>query len=226
MTPGGIPSAAARRARIDQQRQAEHKRRTLHTGAHTMQPIKDPAILRGWMDVASQHDAEHPSGASWYLLLLIGFNTGLRIGDIVSLRVGEIRGHDRLIRLAQKTRKETSIKIRPSVRAAIDQRLAGRDPDEFVFPSRADPSRKERCMNRGQAYKIIRAIADRAGYRGRVGCHTMRKTYAYQLYQASGRNLSLVQYQLGHSSEAVTLKYIGLTQEVTDEAIDKMPVIT
>ena len=53
-------------------------------------PIKDYQMVRKWLKIAEEHDRERrKGGVSWYMLLLLGFNTSLRIGDICELRVIE-----------------------------------------------------------------------------------------------------------------------------------------
>lgn len=43
-----------------------------------------------------------------------------------------------------------------------------------------------------------------------LGTHTMRKTGAYRVYTQSNYNIGLVMHLLNHSSEAMTLTYLGL----------------
>ena len=66
-------------------------------------------------------------------------------------------------------------------------------------------------------------IAEKAGFNEHVGCHTMRKTFAWNLYESTGRNLAIVQKQLNHSSQEATIHYLGLDQKAMDNAIMNMP---
>ena len=203
-------------------RQRAHRAKL--TGTRTSQPIKDTATVARWLRTAREHDLTRRSGVSWYLLLLIGFNTGLRISDIVRLRVRDIRGHERLVVVARKTGREADIKLKADVRKTIDTYLGNADPDEFIFRSRErGPDGQPKPIDRRTALRIVQRIAAATGYTSHVGTHTMRKTYAYALYIASGRDLSIVQHQLGHSSTAVSLHYIGLDRETTDAAASRMP---
>ena len=219
-----IADAAARRAREESAERWDAERKRRRVGVKTTQPIKSREMIDRWLRIAREHDARRPGGVSWYLLLVVGFNTGLRISDIVSLRVGDIRGHERLIKVARKTGKETNILIRPAARRVIDGLLSGRGAEEWLFPSQVPgPDGQPQPISRVRAYRIIREIARQAGYTDHVGCHTLRKTYAYTLYQVSGQDIGILQHQLGHSSSAVTLHYIGIDQEATDQAASKMP---
>lgn len=203
----------------------KEKRRHGLTGAHTTRPIESTEMVRRWLDVAKDHDADDRSGgASWYLLLVIGFNTGLRISDIVSLRVEDVRGREYLILQEDKTDKERRIFLRRDVGKKLDELLADLDPGDYAFRSRkADPATgKVRHISRQRAYAIIREIARRAGYTDHVGCHTMRKTYAWSLFDASGDNIVIVQKALNHSSQAATMHYLGIDQKDIDDAAARM----
>ncbi|WP_419865699.1 tyrosine-type recombinase/integrase [Bacillus dakarensis] len=52
----------------------------------------------------------------------------------------------------------------------------------------------------------------------RIGTHSLRKTFGYFAYQ-QGIDLAMIQKLLNHSSQAETLRYIGITQEQMDEVV-------
>lgn len=191
------------------------------TGAHTTMPIEDRAMVKKWLDVAKEHDRGRVrGGASWYLILIIGFNTGLRIGDICKLKVKDVRGRERVSIEAEKTGKMSDVKLQDAAREAIDRALDGRGDDEYILTSRQGSGKP---ITRQRVYGIMREIARRAGFEGRVGCHTMRKTFAWSFYKASGGDLSKLQKILNHSSQEATIHYLGLDRKAMDEVIDCMP---
>lgn len=53
-----------------------------------------------------------------------------------------------------------------------------------------------------------------------LGTHTMRKTGAYRVYQQTNHNIALVMKLLNHSSEQMTLAYLGLDQEERENLLD------
>ena len=55
-----------------------------------------------------------------------------------------------------------------------------------------------------------------------LGTHTMRKTGAYRVYTQSNYNIGLVMNLLNHSSEAMTLAYLGLDQASTETMLDQI----
>lgn len=215
----------------EQEDRAREERRRQHaarlTGAHTTMPIKDMRMVSRWLAIAKEHDQNRKRGGiSWYLLLLLGFNTALRIGDLCALRVGDVRGRERVRVIAEKTDKMSNVKLQTAAQRAIDAALRGRDAEEWALTSR-QKSRKDgrgKPVSRQRCYAIIKEIARRAGYDEHVGCHTMRKTFAWNFYQASG-DLAKLQKVLNHSSQEATIHYLGLDQQAIDETIDKMQMM-
>lgn len=203
------------------------KRKAKNTGAHTTMPIKDVKMVRKWLAIAKEHDAKRiRGGVSWYLLLLIGFNTRLRISDICSLKVDDIRGRERLQVEAHKTGKVEDIKIQPEVQNIISALLKNADKNDFVLCSRQrGGGGKKRPISRQRAFGIVKAIAKQSGFEQHVGCHTLRKTFGYMFYQASGGDLAATQKILNHSSSAITIQYLGLNREYTDKVQDNMPIL-
>ena len=83
--------------------------------------------------------------------------------------------------------------------------------DEPLFISRKNKG----FLLRQQAYKIINDVAKSVGIKERIGTHTLRKTFGYHAYN-NGYDITLIQKLFNHSSPAVTLRYIGITQDEMD----------
>ena len=209
--------------KLRQEKKRAHAARL--TGAHTTMPIEDIRMVRRWLGIAKAHDAgRKKGGVSWYLLLVLGFNTGLRIGDICRLRVKDVRGRERVNIEAQKTGKMSDVKLQTAAQKALDAALKGRGDDEYVLASRQRSRRdgRDRPISRQRCYAIVKEIAARAGFTEHVGCHTMRKTFAWNYYVAGNGDLSKLQKILDHSSQAATIHYLGLDRKALDEPIDSM----
>lgn len=215
---------------MDEDRQEEKIRKKRDraaklTGVHTTDPIKDVAMIRKWLEVAKTHDERMKrGGVSWYLLLIIGFNTSLRIGDLCRLKVKDVKGKMRVQIIAEKTGKMSDIMLRDDMQRKLETLLKDRKENEYVLMSRQRDRKtgQMKPISRQRAFAIVREIAERADFTGHAGCHTMRKTFAYQYYKAT-QDLSMVQKALNHSSQVETLRYIGLERQAMDEGIMKMP---
>ena len=217
-------AAEEEKARAAEERKREHAAKL--TGAHTTKPIEDRAMVNKWIAIAKEHDRYRKrGGVSWYMLLLLGFSTGLRIGDLCTLRVKDVRDRERVCIIAEKTGKMTDIYLREDTRRAIKAALKDADGNGWALNSRQKnrANGKNKPISRQRCYAIIKEIAEKAGFAEHVGCHTMRKTFAWNLYESTGRNLAIVQKQLNHSSQEATIHYLGLDQKVMDNAIMNMP---
>jgi len=159
---------------------------------------------------------------AWFVL---GLNTGLRISDILSLRVRDVI-NPRAARLSiarrvvlkeRKTGKARNIPLNSSARSALAEYLRETKLPEHshLFPSREGKALGGRPISRDMAYKIIRGVAQAAGIFVQVGTHTMRKTWGYTLYQ-SGEDLARIQRAMNHRDGQTTLIYIGITQDQVD----------
>lgn len=189
---------------------------------HTVQPIRDMEAINRCYAIAREHDKNKKNkDVSWELLLLVGLNTSLRISDIRRFRVRDLKNHDYAEIRAQKTGKETRILINPPARRAINRLLMGRNSEEYILQSREKGADHQyRPITRQRAYQIMNTIARKAGIKDPIGCHTLRKTFAYHYYKMTGDVVSL-QRILRHSSRRETLIYIGVIQEEIDESLMK-----
>jgi len=192
-----------------------------------VQPIRDLDVLQRCYEIAREHDKHRKTGeVCWELILLIGFNTSLRVSDFRRFKVADLKGKDYAQIQAKKTGKEARILINPQARKEINRLLAGRRGDEYIFQSRQKDmvTHKYRPISRQRCYQIINEIAKEAGIEDRIGCHTLRKTFGYHYYKMTGDVVSL-QRILCHSYQRETLVYIGVVQENIDESLMKFNML-
>ncbi|RXT00981.1 site-specific integrase [Ammoniphilus sp. CFH 90114] len=155
-----------------------------------------------------------------YALFVLGINVGLRIGDLLSLKVGDVvdangKVHDRIRLREQKTEKLRIFVIGESGCKAIKDYIDYRKGcclDEPLFPSRKGTG----PIQRGQARKILSSAAKAVGIMDPIGTHSLRKTFGYWAYK-SGQDIVRLQALFNHVSPKVTLAYIGITQEEIEE---------
>ena len=193
-----------------------------------VQPIRDLDVLQKCYDIAREHDRHKKTGeVSWELILLVGFNTSLRVSDFRRFRVQDLRGKDYAQIQAKKTGKEARILINPAARREINRLLIGRRGDDYILQSKQKDyiTHKARPITRQRVYQIMNTIAKQAGIEERIGCHTLRKTFGYHYYKMTGDIVSL-QRILCHSYQRETLVYIGVIQENIDESLMKLNMLT
>lgn len=150
------------------------------------------------------------------LLFKLGITTGLRVGDIVKFKISDVLDKNNVTVLEGKTKKKRDIFIEP-VKELINEYMKLLPPDAiYLFPSRKGDSH----ITTTQAYRILTKAADLLG-RKDIGTHTMRKTFAYHYYMQN-RDVAELMNILNHSSQSITLRYIGVQQESINQKVKKL----
>ena len=160
-----------------------------------------------------------------YLLFVIGINSAYRISDLIRVQFHhvmdeklKVRNH--LILIEQKTKKENKVALSKGVKKAIETYVQNHyqgDPNEFLFKSRKGINQP---ISRVQAWQIISDAAEELGLEN-IGTHSLRKTFGYHQIKR-GTNITLLMKMFNHSSESVTLRYIGITQDDMDAAVQAL----
>ena len=153
-----------------------------------------------------------------YCLFVLGINSGLWISDLLKLRISDVsekgKIKDRIRLREKKTNKFKDLPLSNSTKSALKEYLKTREynENEPLFISRKNKG----FLLRQQAYKIINDVAKSVGIKEKIGTHTLRKTFGYHAYN-NGYDITLIQKLFNHSSPAVTLRYIGITQDEMDD---------
>ncbi len=178
---------------------------------NVVEPIRDKEVIKDIIDylrLKSDRDA---------LLFMFGIYSGLRVSDIIKLRVRDVKGKDRMTVKETKTGKEKILKINSMLRKEIAVYIIGKKDYEVLFKS---PRGINKPISRQQAYNIINNAGKHFGLE-RIGTHTMRKTFGFHIYQKT-KDITLVQKLLNHSSPEFTLAYIGMTQKTMEDAVESL----
>jgi integrase len=151
-------------------------------------------------------DALAAKHGKYKVMWLIGVETGLRISDILKLRVNDVSG-GKLVVQEQKTAKTKTMKLSASLMRDISahvRRYALRD-DHFLVFSR--DHLRYRPVTRQQAWRVVKAVSRLVGFDG-IGTHSMRKTFARDRFFSSGGDMEAVRRSLAHDHIVTTLGYL------------------
>lgn len=161
------------------------------------------------------------------LLFCFGIYTGLRISDILTVKVQDVYGKDHFYIVEQKTKKAKQRSKKYTVRKRVPlikklQKLINSYCDnlkqtEYLFKSRQG---KNRPITRVRAYDILREAAHHCDLK-EIGTHTLRKTFGYLVYQ-NDKDVALLQDIFNHSAPYITLKYIGVNQDAIQNAYEAL----
>lgn len=203
-----------------------------------MQPIRDISTVQRITQELSRQTDER--GRRMFLLWVVGINMGMRIGDIVDLRVGDLRGKTEYTytphkQAGKRMAHSITIPVPAAVRKVVAARCAGKPDEAWLLESRKRrPTRRQDTdkpkreswnvgsITRQTARLDVKEIGRRCGISQRIGCHTMRKTFGYHYYQKT-HDLAILQEWFYHESPATTLIYIGVTLDNFKKMVDKSP---
>lgn len=160
---------------------------------------------------------------------MLGVSVGGRISELLALRIDDVWQNGQPISdlLFQKRivkGKETARMIpvnadgQQAIRELIqwhEQRYFDLDPTRPLFPSRKFAA----ALSRSQAHRILERAFQQAGLNGKLATHSLRKTFAQRLYDASG-DIFLVQELLGHKSVETTQAYLGVSYRKMQQATE------
>lgn len=177
-----------------------------------VQPIRDIKQIETIKKLLKQQNLRD------YCLFVLGINSGLRISDLLKLKVSDVseRGKvkDRIRLREKKTNKFKDFPISNNAKKAIKEYLQTRiiNENEPLFISRKNKG----FLMRQRAYWILNEAARSIGIKEKIGTHTLRKTFGYHAYK-NGYDIEIIQKLFNHSSPSITLRYIGITQDNLDD---------
>lgn len=152
-----------------------------------------------------------------YIMFQMGISLGLRVGDILKLKVKDVINKESLYMEEQKTKKFKEIPIAPKLKRELKIYCKDKEEYEYLIKSRKGFNEP---IKRNQAYKILREVAEEIGIE-RIGTHSMRKAFGRKYYKTYGDIEELRRY-FNHSSASVTRRYIGIEQEEINNKIRKL----
>lgn len=146
--------------------------------------------------------------------LIIEANLGIRISDILNLKLSDIikeGSRYRLNIIEQKTKKSRTFTVPFEIYQYIKIYCLenGIKDNEVIFPI------TERAVQ-----KQLKLVTDWLEL-DNISTHSFRKFFATQVYQNNDYNIILVQQLLQHSSPAVTQRYIGVSSKDIETALSK-----
>jgi integrase/recombinase XerD len=163
-------------------------------------------------------DLATPIGLRDRAMLEVLYSTGLRVSELLNLRIADIDMRIGCVRCIGKGDKERLVPIGRKAIEAVEQYLERGRP-KFARPSSPPPhnqvlflTRIGRRLSRVTIWKILHDYGMRLGLRGRLTPHKLRHSFATHLLER-GADLRSVQMMLGHADISTTQIYTHVVEE-------------
>ncbi len=159
-----------------------------------VQPIRDKKKIQTMKTVLKAKDEKY------YIMFLIGINVGLRVSDILTLKVSDVRDRTHINIVEKKTGKTKRFLLNSQMQTELTDYINkfSLDNDDYLIRSRKG---KNQPIKRDRAYKILNEAAQEIG---------LDQKY---------KDIALLQHLFNHANSAVTLRYIGVNQDIMDQSV-------
>jgi site-specific recombinase XerD len=142
------------------------------------------------------------------VLLMTAYAGGLRVSEVVRLKVTDIHSDRMMIRVEQgKGRKDRYTLLSERLLGELRAYWKLKHPDPWLFPGHSNLP-----MTREMAHHIYVTAVKKAGLRRQGGIHTLRHCFATHLLEA-GVDLRTIQLLMGHNSIRTTVRYLQMTSK-------------
>lgn len=180
------------------------------------------AFLADGLSVLGRHFSAQ---RNWHdlCLLAVGVDSMLRAGDLLSLRVSDVCYRDGTIKTVlrhqqQKTRRGVYPVLTEPTRQTIERwiKVSGKQQSDYLFTR--SKTRGAKPISRAWYAQLVKSWAEFLGLPPEdYSTHSIRRTKPTHMYWA-GERIEVISKLLGHKSIAVTIEYLGVTQQKAEQA--------
>ncbi|MDE0017716.1 MAG: site-specific integrase [Candidatus Poribacteria bacterium] len=168
-------------------------------------------------------------------LFMLGVSVGGRISELLALKVEDVWQNGKSVKdllfdlnIVKGSEVSRAVPVNIDGRQAIENLIAWHielygdvDPTRPLFPSRNGQGSKS--MTRIAAHNALKEVFEAAGLNGKLGTHSLRKSYAQRLYEQTN-DIYAVQEMLGHKSVVTTQRYLGVNYASVRDASEAMSI--
>jgi integrase/recombinase XerD len=153
------------------------------------------------------------------------YSCGLRVSELINLKISDLYFKDEFIRVTGKGDKQRLVPISPRAIREIELYMVERGEgrikpgfEDYLFLARWGNS-----ISRIQVFQLIKSLAEAAGVKKNISPHTFRHSFATHLLEG-GANLIAIQNMLGHESITTTEIYTHMdSNRLRSEIIEHHP---
>ena len=159
-------------------------------------------------------DVSEPLGHRDRAMLEVLYATGVRVSELINLRMSQLNLNQGVLRIVGKGDRERLIPLGDEAQDWLREFLNG-PRSEILLERQTDylfPTRRGDRMTRQAFWHIIKRYAKKAGIHKKLSPHTVRHAFATHLLN-NGADLRVVQLLLGHSDVSTTQIYTHVARE-------------
>jgi site-specific recombinase XerD len=176
-------------------------------GCRITRPRRDKKLP----EVLSQQEAQAlvytPKNLKHRSILCLMYSTGIRRGELLSLKISDIDSSRMVVNVRQgKGKKDRQVVLHPKVLDILREYYRKYRPKYYLFEGKGG---KKKSYSPSSVEKIIKKIAKEAGITKDISAHTLRHCFATHMLE-KGANLKVIQQLMGHNSLKTTSIYLSL----------------
>ena len=174
-------------------------------------------------NIISQIDVSTPEGTRNKSILETMYSCGLRVSEVVNLKLSQLYLDVGFIRVLGKGNKERLVPIGDSAVKYINIYRSTIRVHQVIQPGEEDIvflNRRGKRLSRVMIFLIIKDLAKKAGIKKNISPHTFRHSFATHLVEG-GADLRAVQEMLGHESITTTEIYTHLDREFLRKTLEQ-----
>jgi integrase/recombinase XerD len=194
--------------------------------------LESPRIGRKLPDVLSMEeidllidsvDVTKPEGQRNRAMLETLYSCGLRVSELVNLKLSNLYFDQNFIKIEGKGEKERLVPISKNAVEEIRKYIEGSRKDLNISKESANIlflNRRGKKLSRVMIFTIIKGLAQKVGLEKKISPHTFRHSFATHLING-GADLRAVQEMLGHESILTTEIYTHLDKDYLKATIQQ-----
>ncbi len=192
------------------------------SGPHPKRSLPTVLSLGEVERLLAQPDPSTPEGIRDRAMLELLYATGMRVSELLSLKVSDLNLEAGFVRCVGKGGKERVIPVGRMAKEAVWEYLMKVRPQwvKTPFEETLFLTRRGRPMSRVGFWKLLKRYARSAGLSKDISPHTLRHTFATHLLER-GADLRAIQEMLGHAQISTTQIYTRVTRSRLREAYRK-----
>ncbi|MFZ5552034.1 MAG: site-specific tyrosine recombinase XerD [Bacteroidota bacterium] len=172
-------------------------------------------------EIMLQIDLSKPEGERNKAMVMMMYGCGLRVSELVSVKISDIFPKERFIKVTGKGNKERLVPIGKKVLKQINSYLEKTRNHREIKKEAQDIlflNRRGNKLTRVMVFTIIKSLVQSAGIKKKISPHSLRHSFATHLVEG-GADLRAVQEMLGHESITTTEIYTHLDRSFLEETI-------